>query len=171
MARIAIRVLGQCQKHGASLADEIAKWLLRFSGDHHLTTPDTHIHPCGPHPSSTRTLFRSRRRYRHHCHCSRLVAAISAIVPSAVVAAVVLVSLPPQPPSLPLPLLVDCCLLFVSNAVAVAATAAIVAINAPTAVVVVAAPAAVTVAVVVATITVAATGNAVGGGGGAELMG
>ena len=37
MARIAIRVLGQCQKHGASLADEIAKWLLRFSGDHHLT--------------------------------------------------------------------------------------------------------------------------------------
>ncbi len=26
MARIAIRVLGQCQKHGASLADDIAKW-------------------------------------------------------------------------------------------------------------------------------------------------
>jgi hypothetical protein len=23
---IAIRVLGQCQKHGASLADDIAKW-------------------------------------------------------------------------------------------------------------------------------------------------
>jgi hypothetical protein len=37
MARIAIRVLGHCQKHGASLADEIAKWLLRFSGDLHLT--------------------------------------------------------------------------------------------------------------------------------------
>jgi len=28
MARIAIRVLGQCQKHGASLADEIAKLFL-----------------------------------------------------------------------------------------------------------------------------------------------
>jgi hypothetical protein len=26
MARIAIRVLGQCQKHGAFLADDIAKW-------------------------------------------------------------------------------------------------------------------------------------------------
>ena len=26
MARISIRVLGQCQKHGASLADDIAKW-------------------------------------------------------------------------------------------------------------------------------------------------
>ena len=26
MARIAIRVLGHCQKHGASLADDIAKW-------------------------------------------------------------------------------------------------------------------------------------------------
>ena len=26
MARIAIRVLGQCQKHGALLADDIAKW-------------------------------------------------------------------------------------------------------------------------------------------------
>jgi len=87
-----------------------------FFGDHHLTTPDTHIHPCGPHPSSTRTLFRSRRRYRHHCHCSRLVAAISAIVPSAVVAAVVLVSMEPPLPSLPLPLLVDCCLLFVFTA-------------------------------------------------------
>ncbi len=27
MARIAIRVLGQCQKHGALLADDIAKWV------------------------------------------------------------------------------------------------------------------------------------------------
>jgi hypothetical protein len=32
-AWMAIRVSGQRQKHGASLADEIAKWLLRFSGD------------------------------------------------------------------------------------------------------------------------------------------
>jgi hypothetical protein len=30
---MAIRVSGQRQKHGASLADEIAKWLLRISGD------------------------------------------------------------------------------------------------------------------------------------------
>jgi len=28
MARMAIRVSGQRQKHGASLADDIAKWLL-----------------------------------------------------------------------------------------------------------------------------------------------
>jgi hypothetical protein len=64
--------------------------------------------------------------------------------------------------------------LFVSTtAVAVAAAAAaVVAIDTPIAVFVVATPAAVTVAVVVAAITVAATaGNAVGGGGGAELMG
>ena len=33
MARMAIRVSGQPQKHGASLADEIATWLLRFSGN------------------------------------------------------------------------------------------------------------------------------------------
>ena len=33
MARMAIRVSGQHQKHGASLADKIAKWLLRFSGN------------------------------------------------------------------------------------------------------------------------------------------
>jgi len=118
---------------------------------HHLTHP-THPSLRTPRPSSARTLF-------------------PAIVPSAVVAAVVLVSLPLPPPSLPLPLLVDCCLLFVSNAVAVAAAAAVVVVDAPTAVVVVAAPAAVTVAVIVTAITVAATGNAVGGGGGAELMG
>ncbi len=34
MARMTIRVSGQRQKHGTSLADEIAKLLLRFSGDH-----------------------------------------------------------------------------------------------------------------------------------------
>jgi hypothetical protein len=50
----------------------------------------------------------------------------------------------------------------VSTAVTVATAAAVV---------IVAAPAAITVAVVVATITVDAAGNAVGGGGGAELMG
>jgi hypothetical protein len=37
MARMAIQVSGQHQKHGALLTDEIAKWLLQFSGDHHLT--------------------------------------------------------------------------------------------------------------------------------------
>jgi hypothetical protein len=49
-ALMAIHVSGQHQKHGASLADEIAKWLLQFSGN-----------PLPP-PSSSRTLFRSRRR-------------------------------------------------------------------------------------------------------------
>ena len=71
MAPMAIRVSGQRQKNGASLLGEIAKWLLRFSGDHHLTTPDTSIHPCGPRPSSARTLFSSRRHHRRHCRCSR----------------------------------------------------------------------------------------------------
>jgi hypothetical protein len=42
MAWMVIRVSGQRQKHGASKLGEIAKQLLRFSGDHHLTTPDTH---------------------------------------------------------------------------------------------------------------------------------
>ena len=68
MARIAIRVSGQRQKHGASLLGEIAKWLLRFSGDHHLTTPDTSI-PADPAPPPPD--FRSRRRHRRHCRCSR----------------------------------------------------------------------------------------------------
>jgi hypothetical protein len=54
---------------------------------------------------------------------------------------------------------------------AVAVTTAVVAVDALTTVVVVTAPAAVTVAVVVAAITVTATGDAVGGGGGVELMG
>ena len=49
MARMAIRVLDR-QKHGASLLGEITKWLLRFSGDHHLTTPDTAI-PVDPAPA------------------------------------------------------------------------------------------------------------------------
>jgi len=62
-----------------------------------------------------------------------------------------------------LPLLVDCCVLFVSTAVTVAAAAA--------AVVFVPAPATVAVAVLVAAITLDAAGNAVGGGGGTELMG
>ena len=50
MARIAIRVLGQCQKHGASLADDIAKWcfarffLRPFFGSRsaHLAAPSDH---------------------------------------------------------------------------------------------------------------------------------
>ena len=58
MARMAIRVSGQRQKHGASLLGEIAKWLLRFSGDHHLTTPDTSIpaDPAPPPPDCSRRL-------------------------------------------------------------------------------------------------------------------
>ena len=45
---IAIRVLGQCQKHGASLADDIAKWgFARFflffgSRSAHLAAPSDH---------------------------------------------------------------------------------------------------------------------------------
>ncbi len=48
MARMVICVSGQRQKHGASQLGEIAKWLLRFSGDH----PDStrHIHPADPAP-------------------------------------------------------------------------------------------------------------------------
>jgi len=47
---------GQHQKHGASLADEIAKWLLQFSVDHHLMTPDTSIpaNPTSPPPEPVR---------------------------------------------------------------------------------------------------------------------
>jgi hypothetical protein len=175
MAQMAIRVSGQRQKHGPLLLGEIAKWLLRFSGDHHLTTPDTSLRT----PPLLRQTSADVAATVATAAAVDVIAAISAIVPSAVVAAVVLVLLPlpplppppPPPPSLPLPLLVDCCLLFVSTAVAVAAAAAAVAVDAPTAVVVVATHAAVTVAVVIAAITVAATGNAVGGGGGAELMG
>jgi len=162
--RMVIRDSGQRQKHGASQLGKITRWLLRFSSDHHLTAPDTSI-PADPAPPPPEPSSAAIAATVATPAAVLVVAAVSAIVPLAVVTTVVLVLLPP--PSLPLPLLVDCCLLFVSNAVAVAATAAIVAINAPTAVVVVAAPAAVTVAVVVATITVAATGNAVGGGGSA----
>jgi hypothetical protein len=61
---MAIHVSGQRQKYGALLLGEIVKWLLRFSGNLHLTTPDTSIHadPTPPPPD-----FRSRRR--HRCHC------------------------------------------------------------------------------------------------------
>ncbi len=102
MAWMAIRVSGQRQKHGASLADKIAKWLLRFSGD--PLPPPSYLHKY----SRTRTLF-----CRHSPPPATaatvvvfVVAAITVIVPSAgAVAAVVLVLLPPPPPRLPLPLL------------------------------------------------------------------
>jgi hypothetical protein len=151
MARMAIHVSGQRQKHGSLLVDEMAKWLLQFSGD-----PRHPTHPCAPHD----TLLR-----QNSLLLLQPSPPPSLSVPSAVaVAAIVLVLLPPPPSRLLLPLLVDSCVLSVSTAVAVAAIAA-------TAIVVVAAPAAVTVAVVVATITIAAAGNAMGGGGDAELMG
>jgi hypothetical protein len=74
-----------------------------------------HIHPCGPPLLQT---FAAVAATIATATAVVIVAAISAIVPAAVVAAVVLVSPPPPPPpSLPLPLLVDCCLLFVSTAV------------------------------------------------------
>jgi hypothetical protein len=92
MARMAIRVSGQRQKHGASLFGEIAKWLLRFSGDHHLTTPDTSIPADRPHPSyppdfRSRCCRCSRRRRRYQRHraigrrrrrCPRVAAAAAA---------------------------------------------------------------------------------------------
>ena len=121
-----------------------------------------HIHPCGPHPSSARTLFHSRHRQRRHYRCSRrrrryqrhrAISRCRRRYPRVAAAATAAAGLP-------LPLLVDCCLLFVSNAVAVvaaAAAAAAVAVDAPTAVVVVTTPAAVTVDVVVAAITSVAT--------------
>ncbi len=59
-------------------------------------------------------------------------------------------------------------MLYVSTAVTVATAVAVVV---AAAVVVVTAATAITVAVVIATITIDAAGNAVGGGGGAELMG
>ena len=169
LARMTIRDSGQRQKHGASQLGEIAKQLLRFSGDHHLTTPDTSL--ADPAPPPLEPSSAAVATTITNAAAVVVVAAISAIVPSAVVAAIVLVLLPPPPPSLPLPLFVDCWLFFVSTAFAVAAAAAIVAVNAPTAVVVVPAPAAVTVVVVFAVITIAITGNAVGEGGGVELMG
>jgi hypothetical protein len=117
MARMAIRVSGQRQKHGDLLLGEIAKWLLRFSGDHHLTTPDTSL-PADPVPPPPEPSSAAVATTVATADAVVVVAAISAItimiMPLAVVTTVVLVSLlpPPPPPSLPLPLLVDCCLLF-----------------------------------------------------------
>ena len=161
MGWMAIRVSGQCQKHDAVLLGEIAKWFLQFSGNHHLTTPDKFIPTCRPLLCQTSAAITATIAT---AAVVVVVATISAILPSAVIDAVALVLLPPPPPSLPLPLLVDCCLLFVSTAITVAAAA-------PAAIVAVATPAAVNIAVVNAAITFAATGNAVGGGGSAELMG
>jgi hypothetical protein len=42
---MAIRVSGQPQKHGALLADEIATWLLRFSGNPLNPTHPIHHSP------------------------------------------------------------------------------------------------------------------------------
>ena len=115
MARMVIRVSGYRQNHGASQLGETAKWLLQFSCDDQLTTPDTSIpaDPTPPPPEPSSTAVAATVATIAAAAAVVVVAAISAIVPSAVIAAVVLVSLPPQPPSLPLPLLVDCCLLFV----------------------------------------------------------
>jgi hypothetical protein len=51
MARMAIRVSGHRQKHGALLADEIAKWLLRFSGDPLTTDSSLPVHHLAATPS------------------------------------------------------------------------------------------------------------------------
>jgi hypothetical protein len=102
-AWMAIPVSGQRQKHGASLVEEIAKWLLRFSGDP-LPPPSYILQntllPPSPPPATAAAVV------------VFVIAAITVIVPSAVavavtvaVAAVVLVSLPPPPPRPPLPLL------------------------------------------------------------------
>jgi len=84
MARMAIRVSGQRQQHGASLADEIAKWLLQFYGDHHLTTPDTSIpaNPTFPPPEPSSAAVAATVAA---AAAVVIVAAVSAIVPSAVV--------------------------------------------------------------------------------------
>jgi hypothetical protein len=97
MAWMAIRVSGQHQKHGTSLADEIAKWLLRFSGVP-LPPPSYILQntllPPSPPPAIAAAVV------------VVVVTAITVIVPSAIaVAAVVFVSLSPPPPRLPLPLL------------------------------------------------------------------
>jgi len=63
MARMVIGVSGQRQKHGASQLGEIATWLLQFSGDHQLTTPDPPLLRQNP-------LFCSRRQHCRHCRCS-----------------------------------------------------------------------------------------------------
>ena len=97
MAWMAIRVSGQRQKHGASLANEIAKWLFQFSGDPLL--PPSFI--------LQNTLLRSSLPPAIAAAVVVVVVtAITVIVPSAIaIAAVVFVSLPPSPPRLPLPLL------------------------------------------------------------------
>jgi hypothetical protein len=140
---------------------------LQFSGD--PLTPNTSIPvdpaPPPPEPSSAAVAGTVTTA----AAVVVVITTISTIVPSAAAAAVVLVSLPPPLPRLPLPLLVDWCLLFVSTAVAVD-SAAVAVVNAPTAVVIAAVPTAVTVAVVVIAIPVCMH-NAVGEGGGAELMG
>jgi hypothetical protein len=94
MARMAICVSGQHQTHGALLAVEIAKWLLRF-----CCNPLT---PNNPDPCTTRdtiqTLFPSHRRLCCNCRAVVAVAAtITGIVPSPspLLSPVVLVLLPP----------------------------------------------------------------------------
>ena len=91
MAQMAIRVSGQHQKQGASLADEIANWLWQFSGD-----------PLPP-PSSSRTLFPSPSPplSLFCCRCRRrrlylIVVCCMCLPPSLS---------PPQPPPPPLLLL------------------------------------------------------------------
>ncbi len=79
MAQMAICVSGQHQTHGALLAVEIAKWLLRF-----CCNPLT---PNNPDPCTTRdtiqALFPSHRRLRCNCRAVVTVAAtITGIVPS-----------------------------------------------------------------------------------------
>jgi hypothetical protein len=95
MARIAIRVLGQCQKHVASLVDDIAKWgfaqfflLTLFRKPEH--TPRRSLRS----PLQTHTHKHSRcRRYQRHrdvgrrrCRCPRVAAAAAAAAESSAAA-------------------------------------------------------------------------------------
>jgi hypothetical protein len=95
MAQIAIRVLGQCQKHVASLADDIAKWGFAqfflstlFQKPKHtprrsLRSPlqtHTHKHSC------CRRYQRNRAVGRRCCHCPRVAAAAAAAAESSAAA-------------------------------------------------------------------------------------
>jgi hypothetical protein len=77
---------------------EIAKWLLQFSGDHHLRHP---THPSLQTPPLLRQTSAAVAATVATAAAVVVVAAISAIVPAAVVVAIVLVSPPPPPPSTP----------------------------------------------------------------------
>jgi hypothetical protein len=96
MAQMAIRVSGQRQRHGALLADEIAKWILQFSDNPLIPGSSLCTSRCPPPPEQSFVLLAAVTASSVATAVAVVVvAAITVIVPPAIAAGCPVVPPPP----------------------------------------------------------------------------